>query len=748
MAGLGRNNIAGRSQLQWVVLLLVVAVVLPTVCLLWFMNQAVRNERLVVRQKLTDVYRGQLDSLTRRIDQVWSTRLGLVDTLASTGRSPQEVFGLFSSTSARSGEPLRGSVVIYDSNGALLYPDIRKGRDRSRKLPEQFNTAWNIEFVERDFTRAAAYYGRIAESVPDDYIGILASIAQIRCLRKTGEIEQAIRLCSELAYERNLSPWGRARLGADGLSLIAQARVLLIDLKRQIASGLTKADIQQLIDSATDYTAASPVAFASLPCDVRIFLLEKAVEIAEGSSWADGLTTEINTAKQLLSAERLSTSVIEQLPASVALEPLSRDATQNLVTSLQRILEIVEQSEWAERLRVDTSLAKELLTTAQQADAALENLPTAASFGSPAQGAVQKLPVSGDVYGVFHRSGSRTYLLVQTAEGLQLDLAAVEEELTGLGVSYRIVDGAGASVAGLAPADTNPFLIGSMGTFFPGWRLELYATEANIFEKAASRQIALYVWTGLLVIVLILVAGAVAGRAVTRQIRLNRMKNDFIATVSHELKTPLASIRVLIDTLLEGHIKDQTQAREYLQMTAKENERLSRMIENFLTFSRMERNKQAFEIVETSPAAIAADAAEAVRTKFGTGNCQFDVRIDDGLPSVRADHDAMVTVLVNLLDNAHKYSGDEKKVELSVFAEDNSVCFRVCDNGVGMPRRAARRIFNRFYQVDSSLSRRAEGCGLGLSIVKFIVDAHRGKISVESKIGKGSTFTIALPAGR
>jgi signal transduction histidine kinase len=278
--------------------------------------------------------------------------------------------------------------------------------------------------------------------------------------------------------------------------------------------------------------------------------------------------------------------------------------------------------------------------------------------------------------------------------------------------------------------------------------VELYFKGGDVFEKAANRQIAVYVWTGILVIVLILIAGGFATQAIGKQIRLNRMKNDFIATVSHELKTPLASMRLLVDTLLEGNVRDEAQANEYLRLTVKENERLSRMIENFLTFSRMERNKMAFTIVDTKPAAIASDAIESVKTKFAAHNCHLAVDFADDLPEMQADHDAIVTVLINLLDNACKYTTDDKRVSLRIFSDDGFVCFVVSDNGIGLARRHLRRIFDRFYQVDSSLARKAEGCGLGLSIVKFIVDAHKGKITVESKPGKGSAFTVRLPIGR
>jgi signal transduction histidine kinase len=180
-------------------------------------------------------------------------------------------------------------------------------------------------------------------------------------------------------------------------------------------------------------------------------------------------------------------------------------------------------------------------------------------------------------------------------------------------------------------------------------------------------------------------------------------------------------------------------------MTAKENERLSRMIDNFLTFSRMERNKKAFEMSPANPAAIANDAAEAVRTKYASHNCQFSIDIADNLPQIQADHDGMVTVLVNLLDNACKYTDDPKQIKLKVFAEKDNVCFAVSDNGIGLAHRHIHKIFDSFYQVDNSLARKVEGCGLGLSIVKFIIDAHKGTISVDSKLGKGSTFTVRVP---
>lgn len=150
-------------------------------------------------------------------------------------------------------------------------------------------------------------------------------------------------------------------------------------------------------------------------------------------------------------------------------------------------------------------------------------------------------------------------------------------------------------------------------------------------------------------------------------------------------------------------------------------------------------------MASASPVEIANNAADAMQAKFEKGKVKFNLTALKPLPMINADKDAMVTVLVNLLDNAYKYSNDNKQIELKIFMENNSVCFVVADNGIGMTRKQLKKIFDRFYQADTSLSRRAEGAGLGLSIVKFIVDAHKGKIDVESKPGKGSEFKIKLP---
>ena len=280
------------------------------------------------------------------------------------------------------------------------------------------------------------------------------------------------------------------------------------------------------------------------------------------------------------------------------------------------------------------------------------------------------------------------------------------------------------------------------GERLPGWRIGLTVRDTKVFDAASRRQSAGYVWVAMLFIAMMAIFAVIGGQALERQMRLERLKTDLIATVSHELKTPLASMKLLVELLLDRPDQDPEKSREYLELIARENERLSRLIDNFLTFSRMERGHQKFTMLETTARTVAELAVASLGERFQS---ILTVDIADPLPLLRADEDSLVTALRNLLDNAYKYSGKHKLIDLRVWHEEGCLYFAVRDNGIGIPVREQKRIFRRFYQVDRRLSRQTGGTGLGLSIVDYIVRAHGGTVRVTSRPGAGSTFTICLP---
>lgn len=684
-------------------MLLAVAVILPTVCLLWFMSQAIKNVKLAARQELIDSYQNQLEEVGERVDTIWSRQAKYIQEILE--KPIPEVFVHFVRTSAASAD----GVVIYNAEGNCIYPTRWVDTGEHAEFSELYEEAWRFEFAEKNAAEALKIYEDITAKAKDAICRKKAELGQVRCMRKLGQLDKAMNLCSDIKDTGHGDKGEKAYLRATAQLLLTELRKeKYLENRDNQLSYSTKlrydSALRNLLSTAVNYNPGSGV-MLDIPSDQRVFIAKRALELLRDSGEYNPDEPHIN------------------IPSNI---------------------------------RFKVMITKQMMEAEELGLGATELYPTTADFTEWRSETFRVLPKLNNIYCFYYKTNEKTVLLLRKQNNIVhtidnkgnviFDLRYYDKAFNKSRVAYRILDSRGLFVGGTEEPIGESFVKAAVGKYFPGWKIELYFEGGDVFKRAAKRQAALYTWTAALVIILILLSGGFAGQAVGRQIKLNRLKNDFIATVSHELKTPLASMRVLADTLLEGNYKDQKQATEYLQLICKENKRLSGLIDNFLTFSRMERNKHAFEIVKTSPAAIARASADAVKTKFDKGRCEFKVEIGNDLPDVLADQDAMVTVLVNLLDNAYKYSYEEKHIELRVYSEDDSVCFRVSDNGIGMSRRAVKRIFKRFYQVDRSLSREAEGCGLGLSIAKFIVDAHKGSISVDSIPDKGSTFTVKLPA--
>ena len=278
------------------------------------------------------------------------------------------------------------------------------------------------------------------------------------------------------------------------------------------------------------------------------------------------------------------------------------------------------------------------------------------------------------------------------------------------------------------------------GARLPGWQIGFSVLDSGALDAVARQRMATYLWIGYVAIAAIVLTGLIAGQYFRRQLRLARLRTDLVAAVSHELKTPLASMRVLVDALLEDESPEPRKMREYLELISGENLRLTRLIENFLAFARIERRRQRFEFAETDPNRVIQSASAAVRDRVDVA-----IETDPDLPSLYGDEDALVSVLLNLLENAYKFTPSEKHISLRAYRDGASLIFAVKDNGIGIPPREQKRIFRKFYQVDQRLARETGGVGLGLSIVDYIVRAHGGAVHVQSRAGAGSTFLVSLP---
>ena len=238
---------------------------------------------------------------------------------------------------------------------------------------------------------------------------------------------------------------------------------------------------------------------------------------------------------------------------------------------------------------------------------------------------------------------------------------------------------------------------------------------------------------------------------VKRELTLSRLKSDFVANVSHELKTPLALIRLFAETLELGRVPGEQKAQQYYRVINKESQRLTQLINNILDFSRIEAGRKEYRLASADLARIVAEVVDAYRFQIEQQGFRFEVDVEDDLPHVAADKEAVAQALLNLVNNALKYTRDEKYLRLAVTRRgEGAVAIAVTDRGIGVAKGEQKKIFEKFYRAEDSLVHETKGSGLGLSLVKHIMEAHGGAVEVESTPGRGSTFTLVLPvaAGR
>ena len=311
--------------------------------------------------------------------------------------------------------------------------------------------------------------------------------------------------------------------------------------------------------------------------------------------------------------------------------------------------------------------------------------------------------------------------------------------------AVSVLDESGRLVGGSGRGTGVVLAQGSLHNLSLPWSVEVFLNDPARLNAGVKDRMRHYIWTLIVSIGAVAVIAITAAITVGRQIALHELKTTSVATVAHELRTPLASMRMLVDTLREGRYRGESQLQEYLDMVASENLRLSRLIDNFLTLSRLERNEHAIMLQPTSTREIIEEAAHAMRAKLEVPGCHFTLDLPEPLPDILADRDSLIVVLVNLLDNAVKYTGDEKRIDLRARDASGRIFISIQDNGIGLSKSERKNVFRRFYQVDQKLSRSRGGCGLGLALVQHIVEAHGGRVDVNSQLGRGTTFTVSVP---
>jgi signal transduction histidine kinase len=383
----------------------------------------------------------------------------------------------------------------------------------------------------------------------------------------------------------------------------------------------------------------------------------------------------------------------------------------------------------ATRARDVTARARRAALEAEQAAALQTAFPLEGLESSHADGAV------------WARFGDPVWLLSvsPTGEPGRAVLVAVRAD-AALSAALSLGDDRARALAGARFATSGGDWLGES---FPGVRVAFAGPARDDPAMSAGPW---FYWTIVLLVVSVTVSGGYfLWRDLQRELRVASLRSQFVSSVSHELKTPLTAIRMFAETLLMGRARDGEVAAEYLETIVNESERLTRLLNNVLEFSKLERGTSTFHLVPHAIGEVIQRSVRAMSYPLSQQGFTLNVDIAEGLPAVPVDPDALEQALLNLLTNAMKYSGAARTIELTARRDDRHVTIDVVDHGVGIAAEDHERVFEKFYRAATPENRHIPGTGLGLTLVQHIARAHGGGIRLSSTPGEGSCFSLLLP---
>ena len=285
----------------------------------------------------------------------------------------------------------------------------------------------------------------------------------------------------------------------------------------------------------------------------------------------------------------------------------------------------------------------------------------------------------------------------------------------------------------------------ALGPEFPGLSLSFSGGATGALAGSSLLQRSFYTTVLVVVVSMTLLGAYLFWRDVRREVLLAELRSQFVSSVSHELKTPLTAIRMFAETLLLGRSERRGTREDYLETIVNESERLTRLLNNVLDFSKIEQGKKLYRLEPNPLGAIVRRAARTMHYPLSQQGFDLRVSIDDRLPPVAADPDAVEQAILNLLSNAMKYSGQSRSIDLQVRRDGDCALVSVTDRGLGIPPHEQGRIFEKFYRIGGADREGIPGTGLGLTLVEHVARGHDGEVKVESVPGEGSTFSIVLP---
>jgi signal transduction histidine kinase len=690
----------------------ILGIALPCILLSYFAYRGVRNDRALMEEKLVTEHRSAVEQLTKEVDDIFTNESQLINDF--TGNTSENKYSTnYNSSTIRNSQGLvkavfriRSAKQISFLHPKLLYlPDTINHNyilTKDTKVLQLISKARRLEFSDKNYKKAIqVYQSALTQNKENRTKGsLLTSIARVQ--KKDAQFKNSIFTYYELikSYDDfaagNAIPFGlaaRIELGSLLLSEKDTSKAMDVYLKayKNLAEG-----IWRLQKSQFDL-------FESMVRDSleKVFsILEKKKDFFSIGKTFSKLQNRMKTKKQL-------TDYLLSFQLNGA-ELVFQKAGWNSFENIKRLSQLFLETQ-----------GNKYLINFVIGNNSFANEPTS------------MLGIIWDV----DRLKSQ-YLNSLFKDNMKL-----------ANVYWQVLDKDNEII--LKNEQIRPGKMTVKTNFnnnFPPWLIELYQKDAGIIDEVDSLRRSLYFY------MLILVAGilgfglVLTSISITREMELAKLKSDFASTISHELRSPLTSIRQLAEMLQTGRVPSNERRQKYYQVIVEQSEKLSLLINNILDFSKIEEQKRKFDFESIGFGKLLHDILSTIKQRIEHENFVLEIEIDKNLPNILVDRNAIVQVITNLVDNAIKYSDDVKRINISAFVKNNFVYVCVQDFGIGITDHDLHKIYNRYFRGgEVSVRSRTKGSGLGLTLVKQIIDAHNGEIKVKSELGKGSLFTIKLP---
>jgi signal transduction histidine kinase/tetratricopeptide (TPR) repeat protein len=696
-----------------IVLLFGLGIVLPSLLLGYLAFRGIQNDRALVEKERLEDTRRAADRVTRAVDDaITSVEEALAKTVADQIEKPSPELAPALEKRA-SGNPLIEQVFYLKDSKEVRFPVakllyVADGRREAGSsppaglsYPAEIQAAQRLEFRQKDYPRALAAYRQALKHANDPRLEGLILNAVARVQRKSGLIKEAVS-----TYENIVRDYGGMTI-SEGIPLGPSASLEICVLSREL-----KDFAKSLQTSFGLYRSLLRREWTLERAEFDFFVQRAKTLIEEvlagqppgidlPAFQSEFQTLEAEEAEQRNKTERM---IAFEEGAAPALEAKLRGGTD-------------ETNRNFSRLALDVRNHSYLVSISR---------PTAPPGSAP-----------DAVWGIIIDAEQLRENALRPA--LRDNFRPGETTWSAIGK-----DGAVLLSSENAPAGPVTFRTNFVSNT-PDWTLEFHQPPPRLIRTFLLSRRGLYSFVFLLIAGILVFGLVLTIRSVSHELELARMKSDFVSTVSHEFKSPLTSIRQLAEMLQSGRVPSEERRQQYYDVLLEQSERLALLTDNILSLAKIEEGRAEFAFETTDVSALLTKVVSSFQERVRHEGFEIGLNVEGPLPLIAVDRTALSQAITNLIDNAIKYSGDSRKISVSASLEEQAVAIAVQDFGIGIKKEDIPRLFERFYRGGDELTRTVKGSGLGLTLVKEIVEAHRGKVQVESEPGKGSLFSIWLP---